>query len=44
MFLSICATWARVKKVINSDDWYFTMVLGFIEILVELGILVWVLM
>lgn len=44
MILGICATWARCKKIINSDDWFYTMILGFVEIMIELGVLVWVLM
>jgi len=44
MILGICATWARCKRVISSDDWFYAIILGFIEILIELAILVWALM
>lgn len=39
MILAICVTWARVKRVISADDWFFGCILALVEIMLEIGVL-----
>lgn len=40
MILAICTTWARTKRVITADDWFYGMCLGVFELIAEISALV----
>lgn len=37
MVFAICCTWARTKRVISADDWFYGMSLAAFELVFEIG-------